>query len=96
MKTDYVSTGPWVESVSVRVGVDEDNDQSIDTWSEWNHLSEKYDYTEGFSKQVTKIAASVDLSNLPEGYGFQVEFKLEDTTENESKPILDKLEMSFE
>ena len=29
-KTDYVSTGPWVEKVEVRVGVVADNDGKLD------------------------------------------------------------------
>ncbi|MEP2776448.1 MAG: hypothetical protein ABJQ29_05515 [Luteolibacter sp.] len=94
-KTDFVSTGPWVEGVEVRVGVDTDNDATIDEWSEWQTVSEKYDYIPGFSKQVSVDPASMDLSGLPEGYGFQFEVKLTDTTENDSKPVLDRMEMSF-
>lgn len=94
-KMDFVSSGPWVESVEVRVGVDTTNDGAIDQWSEWQNVSEKYDYIEGFSKQIAKTAASMDLSDLPEGYGFQFEVKMTDTTENKSKPILDKIVLSF-
>jgi hypothetical protein len=94
-KMDFVSPGPWVESVEVRVGVDTTNDGAIDQWSEWQNVSEKYDYIEGFSKQIAKTAASMDLSALPEGYGFQFEVKMTDTTENKSKPILDKIVLSF-
>ena len=93
---DYTSPGPWVDGVEVRVGVDTDNDAKIDEWSEWQAVSEKYDYIEGFSKQVSVAPASMDLSGLPEGYGFQFEVKLSDTTENESKPILDRVEMTFD
>lgn len=93
--TDYVSDGPWVEKVEVRVGVDIDNDQKIDQWSDWGIVSESYDYTPGFAKQVQRKAASMNLTQLPEGYGFQFEFKLSDTTENKSKPILDKVRLNF-
>ncbi|VGO11774.1 hypothetical protein PDESU_00320 [Pontiella desulfatans] len=96
MKTDYVSPGPWVESVQVRVGVDTSNDGNVDQWSDWQTVSEQYDYIEGFAKQIAKTAAQMDLSDLPEGYGFQFEVKLTDTTENISKPILDKIVVSFE
>ena len=92
-KDDFVSPGPWVEDVEVRVGVDTDNDQAIDQWTEWAKVKETYDYIEGFSKQVAKTPAEVDLSTLPEGFGFQFEVKLKDTTENKSKPILDKVEL---
>lgn len=96
MKTDYVSSGPWVDGVEVRVGVDTDKDGSVDQWTDWQEVKESYDYIPGFAKQVAKTPASMDLSELPEGYAFQFEVKLTDTTENESKPILDGIEMTFE
>ena len=92
-KKDFVSPGPWVEEVEVRVGVDTDNDQTVDQWTDWTKVSEKYDYIEGFSKQVAKTPAAIDLTSLPEGFGFQFEVKLKDTTENRSKPVLEKIEM---
>ncbi|MDB4144184.1 hypothetical protein N9733_12090 [Akkermansiaceae bacterium] len=95
MKTDYVSSGPWVETAEVRVGVDTDNDGKSDKWSDWQQVKESYDYIEGFAKQVKKTPASLDLSALPEGYGFQFEIKLTDSTENESKPVLEGVELSF-
>ncbi|WP_372757746.1 hypothetical protein [Mariniflexile sp.] len=95
MNTDYVSDGPWVETVEIRVGVDTTNDGAIDQWSDWQVVKEQYDYKEGFSKQIKKNPATVDLSGLPEGYGFQFEVKVTDTTENESKPILDELVVVF-
>jgi hypothetical protein len=94
-KKDFISPGPWVESVEVRVGVDTTNDGNVDQWSAWQKVSEQYDYIEGFSKQVAKTAAQMDLSGLPEGYGFQFEVKLSDTTENKSKPVLDKVLVRF-
>ncbi|MGJ8655623.1 MAG: hypothetical protein ACSHX6_04160 [Akkermansiaceae bacterium] len=94
-KLDFVSDGPWVESVEVRAGVDTDNDATIDQWSEWQMVKEAYAYTPGFAKQVKKTAAEMDLSKLPEGYGFQFELRLKDTTENQSKPILDKVTVEF-
>ena len=96
MKTDYVSSGPWVETVEVRVGVDTDNDGKSDKWTDWQQVKESYDYIKGFAKQVKKTPASLDLSALPEGYGFQFEIKLADTTDNESKPILEGVALSFE
>lgn len=95
MKTDYISDGPWVEDVEVRVGVDTDKDGSVDQWTDWQQVKESYDHTPGFAKQVAKTPAQLDLSGLPAGFGFQFEVKLKDTTENESKPILDKIELQF-
>jgi len=94
-KTDFVSPGPWVEKVEARVGVDTDNDKKIDKWSDWSELKETYDYIPGFSKQIKKTPAKFDLSGLPEGFGFQIEMKITDTTENKSKPIIESLQLSF-
>ena len=94
-KTDYVSPGPWVETVEARVGVDTDNDKEIDKWTDWSELKESYDYIEGFSKQIARTPAELDLSKLPAGFGFQVELRLTDSTENKSKPIVERMTMSF-
>jgi len=94
-KHDYVSPGPWVEKVEARVGVDTTNDGNADTWNDWSELKESYDHIEGFSKQIKRIPASMDLSQLPAAYGFCFELKLEDTTDNASKPMLDSVELSF-
>ena len=94
-KTDYVSPGPWVESVEVRVGVDTDGDGQIDRWTDWQAVKETYDHIPGFAKQVAKAPAAIDLADLPEGTGFQFEVKLTDTTENKSKPILDRVRLEF-
>ena len=94
-KHDYVSPGPWVEKVEARVGVDTTNDGKADTWSDWAELKESYDHIEGFSKQIKRIPASMDLSKLPAAYGFCFELKLQDTTENASKPVLESVEISF-
>ncbi|MCM2375058.1 glycosyl hydrolase family 95 catalytic domain-containing protein [Aporhodopirellula aestuarii] len=92
---DFVSPGPWVERVEVRVGVDTTNDGSIDQWTSWQSVQEQYDYLPGFAKQVAKTPAEMDLTELQAAYGFQFELKLTDSTENESKPILDKVQMNF-
>jgi hypothetical protein len=84
-----------VEKVEARVGVDTDKDGKINEWTPWQEVHEKYDYIPGFAKQVAKAPAALDLSKLPAGYGFQIELKTTDTTENKVKPILDKLALSF-
>ncbi|NRD20700.1 hypothetical protein HNV08_11625 [Winogradskyella eckloniae] len=92
---DYTSPGPWVETVEVRLGVDTNNDGVINQWSDWQIVKEEYDYIKGFAKQIGKVPAQLDLSGLPKGYGFQFEVKIKDTTDNESKPILDIVEVTF-
>lgn len=94
-KTDFVSPGPWVETVEARVGVDTDNDDKIDQWTDWTEIKESYDYIPGFSKQIARKPAQLDLSKLPAGYGFQIQLKLTDSTENKSKPIIEQMSMSF-
>jgi hypothetical protein len=94
--TDYVSDGPWVESVEARLGVDIDNDDKVDQWTDWQPIKESYDTIEGFSKQVARTPATLDTSNLPAGFGFVFELKLTDTTENKSKPMLDRVAIEFE
>ena len=94
--TDYVSPGPWVETVEVRVGVDTDNDGEVNQWTDWHEVKESYDYIPGFSKQVAKTPAKLELPDLPEGYGFQFEVRIADTTENPSQPILDAIKLSFD
>ncbi|MDF7824774.1 hypothetical protein P4B35_12185 [Pontiellaceae bacterium B12227] len=95
MSTDYVSSGPWVEGVEVRVGVDVSNDGKIDEWTDWQTASERYEAIQGFAKQVATIPAELDLSTLPAGYGFQFEMKLSDQTENDSRPIIDQVQLQF-
>lgn len=95
-KTDYVSDGPWVETVEARLGVDTDNDGSIDQWTDWQQVKETYDHIKGFSKQISKTPASLDASKLPAGFGFAFEMKLTDTTENKSKPMIDRVTIEFE
>ena len=94
-RTDYVSPGPWVESVSARVGVDTTNDGKINQWTDWTEVKETYDYIKGFSKQIQRTPAKLDLAKLPAGFGFQIELKLTDTTANKSKPIIESLQLDL-
>ncbi|MDP6358592.1 MAG: hypothetical protein QF473_25965, partial [Planctomycetota bacterium] len=93
---DYVSPGPWVEKVEARVGVNTNKDGQMDKWTDWQEVKERYDYIRGFSKQIKRIPASMDLSGMPAGFGFCFEFRVEDTTKNNSKPILDSVSISFD
>lgn len=95
MKTDYVSPGPWVEKVEARAGVDTNNDGRIDNWTEWTEVKETYSHRPGFAKQIDKAPAQIDLAELPAGFGFAFEFKLTDTTENQSVPAIDGVTVQF-
>ncbi len=95
-QTDFVSPGPWVEHVEARVGVDTNNDRDIDQWTPWTALKEHYDYIPGFSKQIKRTPAQIELSELPSGFGYQIELKITDTTQNKSKPMIESLELRFQ
>jgi len=94
-KTDYVSPGPWVEKVEARIGVDTSGNGQVDQWTDWQAVKETYKHRPGFAKQIDKTPAAVDLKGLPEGRAFQFEFRLTDTTENKSKPIMDRVTVRF-
>ena len=93
--SDYISPGPWVDSVEARAGVDTNGDGKIDKWGEWQVVKESYDSIKGFSKQIKRTPAELDLSNLPAASGFGFELRLADTTKNPSKPILDRVRISL-
>ncbi len=95
-QTDFTSPGPWVEKVEVRVGVDTTSDGKADHWSDWQEVKETYSQRKGFAKQIDKAPASLELKSLPAGYGFAFELRLIDTTENQSKPMIDRVHISFD
>ena len=95
-KQDFISPGPWVPTVTARAGVDTDGDGKIDKWTDWQEVKESYDHKPGYARLVDTTAASLDLSKLPAGTGFKFEFKMNDSTKNKSKPMLDRVTMSFE
>lgn len=95
-KNDFISPGPWVERVKARVGVDTTNNGRIDYWSDWREVKEHYKPIPGFTKQVARKSASMDLRALPKGYGFVFEFKVTDTTENPFKPQINQVTLHFE
>lgn len=92
---DYISPGPWVEKVEVRVGVDTNKNGKVNTWTKWSEVKEQYDHIPGFSKQIQRIPASLTLGDLPKAHGVCFEIRLSDTTENHSKPMIDQVEISF-
>ena len=79
----FTSDDIWVETVKVQMGIDITDDGVVNQWSDWLAVREQYDYIEGFAKQIERIPAKLNLTELPEGYDFQFEVKFIDTTENE-------------
>jgi hypothetical protein len=75
--------------------VDTTNNGKIDRWSKWSEMKESYDYIKGFSKQIKKTPAKINLANLPAGFGFQIEVRISDVTSNASKPLIESLDLSF-
>ena len=96
MQTDYVSPGPWVSGVDIRIGIDTSGDGIVDHWSEWQTVEERYARIQGYAKQIERIPAAMDLRDIPPGFGFNFEIRFSDTTENPSKPILDIVKLIFE
>ena len=94
--TDFVSDGPWVERVEVRVGVDESGDGAVDHWTSWEAVKETYDHKPGFAKQIARTPATLDVSGLPAGYGVAFELRLTDETENPSTPTISSVELNFQ
>jgi hypothetical protein len=93
--SDYVSPGPWVDSVEARGGVDTTGDGVIDVWTDWQAVRESYESIKGYSKQVKRIPAELDLSGLPAAEGFGFELRIKDSTANPSMPILDSVSISI-
>ena len=93
--TDFVSPGPWVDGVTARAGVDTDGDKEIDQWTEWQSIKESYSQKPGFARIVDVAPAELDTSSLPEGSGFQFQFKTKSLA-NGVPPIMDKVELNFE
>ncbi|MDF1659951.1 MAG: hypothetical protein P1U58_20215, partial [Verrucomicrobiales bacterium] len=91
---DFVSTGPWVDTVKARAGVDGDGDGEIDEWTDWKEVRENYRQKKGFARVIETIPASLDLSNLPMGKGFQFEIQTE-ASNPDHRPALDRVEMTF-
>jgi hypothetical protein len=90
---DFVSPGPWNETVEARAGVDSDNDGQIDQWTEWQAVRETYRRKPGFARVVDVEPAELDLNALPAGYGFTFEFRTTTTEATTARPIMDRVSM---
>lgn len=94
--TDYTSPGPWVDGVMARVGVDIDGDSVIDEWSDWSSITESYSQKTGYARVVNRTPAELDVSELPSGYGFCFEVRVDNTVIDEVAPIIDKVTLTYE
>lgn len=94
--TDQVSSGPWVDGVEARAGVDEDGDGSVDIWTDWQVIKEGYDHKPGYARVVDVIPAAIDMSSLPQGYGFQFEFAVDNSVVPNVSPIMSSVALVFD
>jgi hypothetical protein len=76
---DVRSRGPWADGVEAQVGVDVNDDGTIDRWTPWQKISETYTRIPGFAKVFGVVPATRDLSDLPEGYAIQFRFRVRHT-----------------
>lgn len=94
--TDYVSPGPWVDGVTARAGVDIDANGTIDQWTAWQTVKESYDHNPEYIRVVDKTPAALNLSSLPKGYGFQFEFRVDNTVVPGVSPLMDRVSLLLE
>lgn len=92
-QNDFISNGPWVDGVEVRVGVDTDNDESIDVWTKFKKVTETYSQKPGFVRVIETKPATLDLSQLDAGYAFKIEFNIHRI--NGVPPIINILQANF-
>ena len=93
--TDYVSPGPWVNGVSARVGVDIDGNGTIDQRTAWQTIQETYDHKTGYARVVDVDDARLNLASLPSGFGFQFEFRVDNSVVANISPLMDSVTMTF-
>ncbi|MDZ7720773.1 MAG: hypothetical protein U5K72_18285 [Balneolaceae bacterium] len=91
---DFVSSGPWVDGVEARAGVDTDKDGQIDQWTEFQEVSESYSQKAGFVRVIESEPAKLLTNNLPAGYGFTFEFRV--SGGEFATPVMDAIQVEFE
>ena len=99
-KTDFVSDGPWIDTVQARAGADIDGDGNIDQWTEWQNLKEEYSQKPGFARIVDVKEAQLNCQELPESQAFKFEVrtksKYNDLKGQDIQPLLDSIEINFQ
>lgn len=90
---DFISSGPWVDGVQIRVGVDTDGDRRVDYWTAWQRVKEHYAQKPGFVRVVDVEPAQFDVMGVPAGYGFEMELRTEEV--DGVQPIIDAIEATF-
>ncbi|MFH5803726.1 hypothetical protein [Alienimonas sp. DA493] len=93
---DFVSPGPWVGGVQARAGVDVDGDGAVDQWTDWQEVRETYRQKPGFVRLIEKTPATLDLTALPAGVGFQFEYRTAGEAGRTARPAMDRVEWTFE
>lgn len=94
-KVDFVSPGPWVPGVEVRVGVDNSGDGKIDQWTDWETVAEIYKQKPGFARIVDTKPAQLDINELPSGTGFAFEYRTQEVEDTEAKVWMESVEIDF-
>lgn len=99
---DYVSPGPWVGEVEVRVEVrvgvnvgPARNGRRRVLWGRWQKVEETYDYVPGFSKQVGMSPARIDISDLLEGNEFRIDVRY-DSSNSTANPVFRKITLGYD
>ncbi|NNJ24131.1 hypothetical protein [Alienimonas chondri] len=93
---DFVSPGPWVGGVEARAGVDTTGDGAVDLWTGWREVKETYKQKEGFVRLVDRTPATLDVSDLPAGVGFQFEYRTAPVDGQTVNVEMDRVEWTFE
>lgn len=91
---DFVSSGPWVDGVFARVGVDTNNDGAINQWTALTNIKEIYTQKEGFARVVNAFPAQIDVLGLDLGFSFKLELYL--YKNGNFFPIVNTVEMEWE
>ena len=91
---DFISSGPWNDTVRARAGVDSTGDGAIDTWSTWQEVREHYDHRAGFARVIDTTPATLDLSMLPHAHAVQFELAMT-AASADALPILDQVAFEF-
>ena len=74
-KTDWMSDGPWQPGMRGRLGVDVDDDGTVEQWTDWQELTETYQRKPGFARVIDVNPAAVSAHGLPitNTYVFEIE-----------------------